>query len=334
MIDTFRIDSRIVAAASWPALALLAGLLGGCAGMLSWEGPGDSDPAYTSANLPPAAPRSPEPLPQRPVGPSDHLVRKGDTIYSIAFRNQLDYRELARWNNIGPDYRIYTGQVLRLTPPGELRATGSRLAVQTVDLNETGKPQPLPRGAGASPLPRPVPVPAAPAGSSPPPLSLPPASPAAVATAPGAATTAAAAPLPPPATATVPTVAGASGGLPGWRWPTEGGVLRGFNPDAGSRGLDFTGTVGQPVVAVADGKVVYSGSALKGYGELVIIKHDDLRLSAYGYNRRRLVKDGDTVVAGQPIAELGLGPENKPLLHFEIRERGRPVNPAGFLPAR
>ena len=86
------------------------------------------------------------------------------------------------------------------------------------------------------------------------------------------------------------------------------------------------------MVAAAPGKVVYSGSALKGYGELIIVKHDDLRLSAYGYNRRRLVAEGATVAAGQAIAELGLGPEQKPLLHFEIRERGKPVDPLRYLP--
>ena len=84
--------------------------------------------------------------------------------------------------------------------------------------------------------------------------------------------------------------------------------------------------------AAAPGKVVYSGNALKGYGELIIIKHDERYLSAYGYNQRRYVVEGDIVTAGQPIGELGLGPENKPLLHFEIRERGQPVNPEKYLP--
>lgn len=109
--------------------------------------------------------------------------------------------------------------------------------------------------------------------------------------------------------------------------------MRGFSPNKGWKGWDFSGKVGQTVVAAAPGKVVYSGSALKGYGELIIIKHDDVRLSAYGYNRKRLVAEGDMVKGGQPIAELGLGPENRPTLHFEIRERGKPVNPSVYLPA-
>jgi len=102
----------------------------------------------------------------------------------------------------------------------------------------------------------------------------------------------------------------------------------------GNKGLDIAGQVGAPVVAAGPGKVVYSGAALKGYGELIIIKHDERYLSAYGYNRRRLVAEGELVTAGQRIAELGLGPEQKPLLHFEIREKGKPINPLGLLPPK
>jgi lipoprotein NlpD len=131
-----------------------------------------------------------------------------------------------------------------------------------------------------------------------------------------------------------PPITSESGGPYRWQWPTNGTVVRGYNPGAGSKGLDFSGSVGQAVVAAAPGKVVYSGSALKGYGELIIVKHDDLHLSAYGYNRTRLVNEGDMVRGGQPIAELGLGPENRPILHFEIRERGQPVDPASYLPAK
>ena len=119
-----------------------------------------------------------------------------------------------------------------------------------------------------------------------------------------------------------------------WQWPATGPIYRGFSPEQGSKGLDIGGEVGQPVLAVAAGKVVYSGSALKGYGELVIVKHDETYLSAYGYNRRRLVTEGDVVQPGQTIAELGVGPEQKAELHFEIRENGKPVDPMRFLPAR
>ena len=118
-----------------------------------------------------------------------------------------------------------------------------------------------------------------------------------------------------------------------WQWPTTGDVIKTYNMAVGSKGIDITGELGQPVQAVASGKVVYSGSALKGYGELIIVKHDETYLSAYGHNRRRLVKEGDEVRAGQTIGELGVGPEQKPILHFEIRENGKPVDPLRYLPS-
>ena len=266
-----------------PGLALAASLLSGCAGWSSWE---DSKrPAETPV------------VPERPVGANDHLVRGGDTVYSIAFRNSLDYRELARWNNIGQTYLIYPGQVLRLTPP----PAAIKPRIQTDDITSEGmediqiaKPQPI-------------------TGESPPPAA------------------AAIAAVPPVATGGIEEPVFTSGYE--WMWPTQGVVMRGYGQQ-GSKGLDFTGREGQPILAAAPGRVVYSGNALKGYGELVIIKHDEIFLSAYGYNRSRLVKEGDVVTTGQPIAEMGRGPENKPVLHFEIRERGKPVNPVDRLPAK
>lgn len=228
-----------------------------------------------------------QPAPSKPTYGETYVVSRGDTLYSIAFRNQLDYHDLADWNGIGRDYLIVPGQVLRLSPPGR------------------------------SPLPSPVPAPTSASTSlqirkvSPPP--------AAVASAPAAKA------------ASNEAISTASGE---WEWPTRGeNLLRKFDAD-GNKGLDIGGELGQIVVASRGGKVVYSGSALKGYGELIIIKHDEDYLTAYGYSRRRLVMEGDTVAAGQPIAELGLGPEQRPLLHFEIRNKGRPVDPLALLPKR
>lgn len=217
-----------------------------------------------------------------PAPEGHYVVKAGDTLYSIAFRNQLDFRDLAVWNDIGPDYLIRAGQVIRLTPP---------LVVSGED-------------GSSSIVTRPLQVPADEAGP-----------------APSGSAPAAAGPLP------------ASMASGRWSWPVQGPVLKRFGDD-GSKGIDIGGEIGAPVRAAADGKVVYSGSALKGYGELIIVKHDDTYLTAYGNNSRRLVTEGARVSAGQAIAELGLGPEQKPALHFEVRRRGKPVDPAGFLPGR
>lgn len=228
----------------------------------------------------------------RRVDGEAYTVQAGDTLYSIAYRNQLDYHDLANWNGIGSDYRIYPGRVLRLKP-------GSAPAY---------RPRPAPERPVARPAP--TPSPATPnedvIASAPPPVN-------------------------PPA-ASAPEIVANSGFE--WLWPTTGTILKTYAPQSGFKGLDFGGNFGQPVFAAAPGKVVYSGNALKGYGELIIIKHNDTFLSAYSYNRTRMVKEGDVVTAGQPIGELGMGPENKPFLHFEIRERGQPVDPMRFLPKR
>ena len=302
--------------------------LSGCANLLSWNPPPRREAANQSAGLI---------LPQRPLGPQEYLVRQGDTMYSIAFRKSLDYRELASWNGVGGDYLIRPGQVLRLTPP-------PRPALFEGDIVSHPDDSPRPPATAPVALPReslgvppppapgtstvataPIPLPTETLGVPPPALGQGPSGPAASAP----VTRPAPAPSLPP-----PPMTSESGGPYRWQWPTEGVVVRGYAPSAGSKGLDFAGNIGQPVYAAAPGKVVYSGSALKGYGELIIIKHDDLRLSAYGYNRTRLVKEGDMVRGGQAIAELGLGPENRPILHFEIRERGQPVDPVTYLPAK
>jgi lipoprotein NlpD len=263
-------------------------LVAGCADLYRWPDRMERQPGARAA-------RAAEPAPQ-----GHYVVKPGDTLYSIAFRNQLDYRELAVWNDIGPDYLINVGQVVRLSAP-EIAGTGS---IQTAPLGETG-----PVAHAPAPADTPARTTAPPPGSSPPPVAT------------------------SPTVAAPPAMRLPDGPLvTQWRWPTRGVVVKGFGN--GAKGVDIAGDLGQPVHAAAAGKVVYSGAALKGYGELIIIKHDDVHLSAYGYNRRRLVGEGATVAAGQPIAELGLGPEQKPVLHFEIRRKGKPVDPAGYLPAR
>ncbi|MFO7340129.1 MAG: peptidoglycan DD-metalloendopeptidase family protein [Lysobacteraceae bacterium] len=137
----------------------------------------------------------------------------------------------------------------------------------------------------------------------------------------------------PAATASTPGVPASSGFT--WRWPAQGVLLRTFVPGDNTRqGIDIGGSSGQPVVAAADGVVVYSGAGLVGYGELIIIKHDEHWLSAYGHNRKRLVGEGQAVKAGQQIAEMGRTGTDRDMLHFEIRYNGKPVDPLRYLPKR
>lgn len=255
---------------------LLALASSGCAHFWMWDPPPERQRIEAGERAEHSAPGSLS-------GESEYRVRRGDTLYSIAFRSSLDFRELAQWNGIGSDYLIVPGQRLRLTPP----EPGAQGGIVTGDVTSRPTAIEFPPPSAPRPL-----------SAERPPLPDPP-----------------------------PTVFS-------WRWPVDAPIARAFALDQGSKGLDFAGRAGQTVSAAAPGRVVYSGDALKGYGELIIIKHDEAYLSAYGFNRKRLVSEGDVVIAGQPIAEMGNGPENKPLLHFEIRERGKPVNPARFLPKK
>jgi lipoprotein NlpD len=190
-------------------------------------------------------------------------VQAGDTLYSIAFKRGLDYREVARWNGIGTDYRIYIGQTLTLKAP-----------------------------AGGVP---PVPAPTAP----PPVLSEP-----------------------------------APSAPPHWSWPTDGPVIGTVTQPTGGTGLRLGGDGSADVRVAAAGRVVYVGSGLRAYGLLVIVKHDESWLTAYGYNHDVLVHEGDSVREGQTIAHMGEGPGAVPMLYFEIRRQGKPVDPLKYLPKR
>ena len=203
--------------------------------------------------------------------PTQHIVRSGETLFTIAWRYGKDPAALARWNRLGDGSLIYPGQALRLTPPpGGSQRTSSA---------STSKSPPKSQ-----------------------PKSLPPV------------------PTEPP---------------PPWGWPTAGQVTVNFGGKPGTgTGILIDGKAGQPVRAAASGSVVYAGSGLIGYGQLIILKHNDTYLSAYGYNASLLVKEGEKINKGQRIATMGEGPERKARLHFEIRRNGTPVNPRQFLPKR
>ncbi len=228
--------------------------------------------------------------------PEEYVIQQGDTMYSIAWQNDLDFRELAAWNGIKPPYVIRPGQKILLEPPaGFVYAPGKKQVA--------GQNEPEPAAVTTTPLPSQQSIDVKPASE----------------------------PATPPQTvvATAPPLASSIK----WRWPVDGELLAAEVASINS-GIDIAGKLGQPVRAAAGGKVVYSGSGLRGYGQLVIVKHEDNYLSAYGYNRRLLVRQGDEVHIGQPIAEMGEGPQRKAVLHFEIRRGGKSLNPLQLLPSR
>jgi len=276
-----------------------------------------------------------KPAPDKPAavpasGGTRYTVQKGDTLYSIAFRYGLDFRTLAALNGVREPYTIYPGQVLTIKSrgaPAPLRA----------------ERQPAPAAAPASPA-APAAVASEPATSGKPALvsAQPPAAPAPVARAPVpvAAPPSAAmsrppagvAPEPAAAVATTPAQTRYVGGGH-WQWPAPARVLSRFNAKGvGPKGIAIAGQPGDAVRVARDGRVVYTGSSLVGYGQLVIVKHDDVYLSAYAHNSRLLVKEGDTVRAGQTIAEMGSTGTDRTKLHFEVRRNGDPVDPLSVLP--
>jgi lipoprotein NlpD len=197
-----------------------------------------------------------------PRSSGTYTVKQGDTLYSIAWRHGVDYRELAKLNGIGRDYAIRPGQVLRLS-------TRSK----TVAVNK------VPSRAGAEVRP------------------------------------------------TLP-----SAGSVKWSWPVNSGSVKLTTRPNGGQGLMIGGTLGQDIRAAAPGRVVYTGSGLLGYGQLVIIQHNETYLSAYGHTQSVRVREQDVVSAGQVIATMGQGPNGSAMLYFEIRANGRPTDPTPLLP--
>ncbi len=231
------------------------------------------------------------------VTSGQYVVRPGDTLFSIAFRYGWDYKDLAARNGIAAPYTIRPGQSIRFNAPG---SGSSKVVTSTSPSSKTTVTR---RPAG-------TPAPAKSAG------------------------TVAATPAATPSTAPVqvPAAERSSGG---WAWPANGVLIGKFASNGSlNKGIDIAGDLGQPVFAASDGSVVYAGSGLRGYGELVIIKHNETYVSAYGHNRRLLVREGQQVKVGQTIAEMGSTGTDRVKLHFEIRRLGKPVDPLQFLPNR
>ena len=234
-----------------------------------------------------------------------YTVRKGDTLLRIALDFGQNYRDLVTWNNLANPDDIKVGQVLRVSQPDGERSAN----VQT---------QPVPMPPAAS-VPR----------KTEPRADKTPYNDGKVATTatPPATTTA------PAVTPPAPAAAASDDARLSWMWPSEGRVIATFD-DGRNKGLDIAGKLGQPVVAAGSGKVMYAGSGIRGYGNLVIVKHSNSLLSAYAHNRKIVVKEGDNVNRGQVIAEMGDSDADVVKLHFEIRQQGKPVDPTRFLPVR
>ena len=206
--------------------------------------------------------------------PQTYVVQREDTLYSIAWRHDLDYRALARWNGIGPDYRISVGQILTLQP-----ATPASAARPPTAIAKSAPGAAAPRGATM-----------------------------------------------PPGAATEPSSQESTSGR--WVWPTS--FLQSPRVVTGG-GILLEGVLGQPVRAACGGRVVYVGNGIRGFGNLIIIKHDDNFLSAYAHTREVAVHEGQDVLRNQVIAQMGVGPHQTPALYFEIRLNGKPVDPLPYL---
>ena len=297
-----------------------------------------------------------------PAATGTYTVRPGDTLYSIAWGYGLDHREVAAWNHIAPPYTIHPGDQLRLTPSPLQR----RIVASTPPENPQKKF--VPSGGDASKKPVPSGYASKKSKHIPVIRSKTTAGNASKKRASSvkssknkefisknktqkggfvkgkpshpdtAITTQSVSDNEKLRTSSLSTIEkqelSPTNSEVNWRWPTTGKIAARFDPDSGKKGIDITGVSGQSIFSAAAGDVVYSGSGLLGYGNLIIIKHDDAYLSAYGHNSQLLVKEGDRVAAGQEIAKMGVSPKEGALLHFEIRREGKPVDPTKYLPKK
>jgi lipoprotein NlpD len=289
-------------------IVLLSALLNGCADLPPNYAPVTTNHPET-AETPPSAPKE---------EPRFHLVKKNDTLYAISLLYDLDYRQLAQWNQILPPYKIEIGQKIKLSDPnqGNQAADATIPPAKNEDMRHittaenigSKKRSITPSNAVPNLAYRPVyktqPIrdDSKKQGSR-------------------------------PQKKSIISIDKENMLMLNFQWPIKGKVLKSFS-QADNKGIDIAGEMGQKVYAAEAGKVVYSGQGLIGYGNLLIIKHNDLYLSAYANNSQLLFTEGDTVKKGEVIAKVGQAGSNKTSLHFEIRKNGKPVNPLNLLPEK
>ena len=268
------------------------------------------------------------------TGGSTYTVKRGDTLFYIAWVTGNDFRDLAQRNNIPAPYALNVGQVLQVGNASGQPITGEN-AVSQASARASGGATTSTTSAQKSTA----------VVASQPTITYSESSGEQSATKmlpnnkPATTTTTVVAPVTAPTTVstTQPTASSTSTSSPisAWRWPTDGKVIENFSgAEGGNKGIDIAGSKGQAIVATADGRVVYAGNALRGYGNLIIIKHNDDYLSAYAHNDTMLVKEQQDIKAGQKIATMGSTGTSSTRLHFEIRYKGKSVNPLQYLPQR
>ena len=285
------------------SVTLTALVLAGCGTRMTKapvEDRGTSSASSSPSSVPGVVVTPIKPLPgaENAGKPGYYTVKAGDTLIRIGLENGQGWKDIARWNNLDNANLIEVGQVLRVVPPAP---TAAAAATET--------------GVVTRPVTSSAVVPAS-AASTPKP----------------AASAAVAVPAPIPAPTPAAAAASSEDDVP-FIWPASGTLLAGFD-EARNKGYDISGKAGDPVLAAADGRVVYAGAGLRGYGNLVILKHNNTFLTAYAHNQALLVKEDQTVRRGQKIAEMGSTDADRVKLHFEIRCQGKPVDPVRYLPAR
>ena len=233
--------------------------------------------------------------------PGYYTVKPGDTMIRIGLESGQNWRDIVRWNNLENPNVIEVGQVLRVVPPAGENPLVVTRPVSPGSATSATAVAPAQAVSGARPASAPASASAAPAAT--------------------------------PAAASSGTPAAVGDEDVGWIWPAQGTLLMGFD-EAKNKGVDIAGKAGDAVLASADGRVVYAGAGLRGYGNLVILKHNNTFLTAYAHNQTLLVKEDQTVKKGQKIAEMGNTDADRVKLHFEIRRQGKPVDPAKYLPAK
>jgi lipoprotein NlpD len=309
------------------ALVFAALAISGCSSTRSPAPVTDRRPQPEAARTPPVAPAAAAPA-AGVAQSGSYVVKRSDTMFSIALEHGVDYRDLARWNSLDDPSKIQIGQSLRVSPPeGEGVQVGAARGSGAVSSRPLDGEQAAPAPAGA---------PGPNVKTEPKALRLPYSDQNLALLRQGDASVAPPRPEPVvarPAEAIKPA-AGAEPKDPDaieFIWPAKGRLIAGFS-EPSSKGLDISGTAGDPVHAAAPGRVMYTGTGIRGYGKLIVIKHDNGFNSVYAHNREILVKEGQAVVRGQKIGEIGDTDADQVKLHFEIRKSGKPVDPMKYLP--